>query len=371
MGSATPDVRCASDESAIRTELSRILSSPVFADADRLCRFLAFVVEESLAGRAGILKESVIGTEVFAREAGYDPKADPIVRVQARRLRVKLDTYYSSAGPGLRITLPKGGYAPEFVIVEDEIPAPIADIPTPASRPRTATALGWMTAALVLALAILAIDFLNPRPEHPSTTRIFTSLTGYQTTPAFSPDGSAIVFGWDGPSSGNNDIYVQRVDGDSPTRLTTAAETDARPVWLSSGREIGFVRKEGAGAASVMQMNVDGSNQRRVAQIALAGDTIPRVDWSADGARIYTSEPAARTHTPRIVEIEIASGRRRVLTEPPASSLGDDEATLSWDGRRLAFRRRSEASIDDVWAVAVAGGAAHPVTNDGAATIAR
>ena len=108
---------------AVRKELARLIASPVFKDSDRLIRFLSFVVTETLAGRAANLKESIIGMEVFDREAGYDPKADPIVRVQARRLRAKLESHYAAGQPGeLQIVLPKGGYAPEFFIAEaDEI----------------------------------------------------------------------------------------------------------------------------------------------------------------------------------------------------------------------------------------------------------
>ena len=104
------------DSVAARQELQRIVTSAAFEDSERLVRFLHFVVEETLAGRGGLLKESVIGVEVFGRDPGYDPKTDPIVRVQARRLRAKLDSWYQTGGQTstVRIALPKGGYAVEF-----------------------------------------------------------------------------------------------------------------------------------------------------------------------------------------------------------------------------------------------------------------
>src|SRR5271166_1074491 len=98
--SYSPVTRMAPDADAgsqgVRLELRRILASRQFEDADRLVRFLSFVVEETLAGRGGGLKESVIGVEVFGRAPGYDPKVDPIVRVQARRLRAKLEAWYQA-----------------------------------------------------------------------------------------------------------------------------------------------------------------------------------------------------------------------------------------------------------------------------------
>lgn len=101
---------------AVRRQLERILSGTTFAGAGRMRRFLSFVVEETLAGRAERIKEYAIGLEVFDRPPAFDPRADPLVRVEARRLRAKLDSYYEREGRSdpIRIVLPKGGYVPRF-----------------------------------------------------------------------------------------------------------------------------------------------------------------------------------------------------------------------------------------------------------------
>lgn len=72
-------------EAAIREQLARILASDLFVRATRLRGFLEFVVEQTLAGREEQIKESVVGSEVYGREAGYDPRADAVVRVEATR----------------------------------------------------------------------------------------------------------------------------------------------------------------------------------------------------------------------------------------------------------------------------------------------
>jgi len=97
-------------------ELDRILSSAAFANVERPGRFLRHVVETALRGESGLLKESVVGVEVFERTASWDPRLDPIVRQEAGRLRKRLTRYYGSEGAGssLRIELPVGGYVPEF-----------------------------------------------------------------------------------------------------------------------------------------------------------------------------------------------------------------------------------------------------------------
>ena len=101
---------------ATKQQLDRVLSSTTFRQVDRLKRFLSFIVAESLAGRGDQLKEYVIGVQVFDKDASFDPRADPIVRVQARRLRARLVRYYHEEGgpDGIVIELPKGGYAPVF-----------------------------------------------------------------------------------------------------------------------------------------------------------------------------------------------------------------------------------------------------------------
>jgi len=77
-------------------------------------RFLRMAVEWTLDGKGGDLKEYLLGVEVFDRDPAYDPRVDPIVRVEARRLRSKLKQYYDGDGRGddIVIEFPKGSYAP-------------------------------------------------------------------------------------------------------------------------------------------------------------------------------------------------------------------------------------------------------------------
>src|SRR5579863_6321001 len=109
------EIRKDSDEK-ILAQLERILSSKGFRRADRLKRFLTFAVNETMAGHGEQLKEFVIGVEVFDKGPKFDPRSDPIVRVQARRLRAQLSRYYHEEGHAdeTLIELPKGGYTPIF-----------------------------------------------------------------------------------------------------------------------------------------------------------------------------------------------------------------------------------------------------------------
>lgn len=101
---------------AVRAALNKVLSSTTFAQVERLKRFLEFICTETLSGRSSQLKEYLVGAEVFAKPVSFDPRNDPIVRVQARRLRAKLASYYAEEGreDSLWIELPKGSYVPVF-----------------------------------------------------------------------------------------------------------------------------------------------------------------------------------------------------------------------------------------------------------------
>src|SRR6202011_2927125 len=100
----------------IRAQLDLILRSRAFIQSHRIRRFLQFVVEESLLGQPHRLKEYLIGLEVFDRREAFDPRVDSIVRVEARRLRNKLEEYYRTEGQEdpVRVLLRKGSYVPLF-----------------------------------------------------------------------------------------------------------------------------------------------------------------------------------------------------------------------------------------------------------------
>jgi TolB-like protein/tetratricopeptide (TPR) repeat protein len=125
MATSTPGSAVEKDSSdKIKEQLNRILASKAFQQVDRLQRFLGYIVDETLAGRADSLKEFPIGVDVFSKEASFDPRMDPIVRVQARRLRTRLTRYYREEGQSdeIVIEVPKGGYAPVFRRFEGAAP---------------------------------------------------------------------------------------------------------------------------------------------------------------------------------------------------------------------------------------------------------
>jgi len=100
----------------IRAALERVVASDVMRSSPQLTAFLRFVVEAVLEGNSDRIKGYVIAVEVLKRGTQFNPQIDPIVRVEATRLRRTLERYYASEGAEdpIVIALPRGTYVPTF-----------------------------------------------------------------------------------------------------------------------------------------------------------------------------------------------------------------------------------------------------------------
>ena len=153
----------------VRGELERVLGSRCFEQSDRAKTFLRFVVEETLAGRGDRLKGYTIGVEVFGRSKDFDAQSDPLVRVEAGRIRRRLAEYYGTEGARnpLRIELTRGGYMPQFSYVQAARPpdAVAAAILGPAEPTAPRGRLQFLAAGAAVAVGLLGLVFwwvLNP-----------------------------------------------------------------------------------------------------------------------------------------------------------------------------------------------------------------
>ncbi len=153
-----------------------MLSSPDFKVTPQQAAFLKFVVEQTLAGNVGEIKGYTVATQVFGRGADFDQSIDPIVSIQAGRLRRALERYYLTAGKNdpIRIDIPKGTYAPTF---SEPVPGhqPIAAEPAAAVRVMTT----W-PAVLVQPLVNLTDNGVDDYVSIGLTTELNHALSYYR-----------------------------------------------------------------------------------------------------------------------------------------------------------------------------------------------
>ena len=161
MPNSEPNATTASPPNAeeVKAELARVLGSAVFAQAGRSTEFLRFVVEETLAGRGDRLKGYTIAIEVFGKPPEFDAQSDPLVRVEAGRLRRRLIEYYHGEGSHdpVRIALPKNGYAPTFA--STVAAAPTAAAPS-ASKVRRTKRMWLLRGAVIGSIVATAAALL-------------------------------------------------------------------------------------------------------------------------------------------------------------------------------------------------------------------
>ena len=333
--------------SAVRAELAHILASDLFSRSERLSAFLKFVVEQKLDGHGDQLKEQVLATELYNKGTDFSTAADPIVRVDARRLRDKLREYYASA-PHHRvvISIPKGSYTPVFDPNENTMPGldvatfpAVGEAPAGVSAPRRGSRPWLIAVACVLLGSIVWLVIGRRATSSASPLRLLTvtAFPGAEGMPSLSPDGNFVAFTWTGPVfTDTADVWVKAVDGDALRRLTDTPQFhEALPSWSPDGRQIAFQRGEGTVSRGVYLVSPHGGPERKVV------DTGGNPSWAPDSrALILWGRTTAGFRA--IFEHVLETGERRQLTSPPPGFV-DEFAKVSPDGITLAFARTSES----------------------------
>ena len=164
---------------AIREQLGHILASPDFHATDKMRDFLRYIVEEKLAGRSNRLKGYTIALSVFGRGDDFDAANDPIVRIQAGRLRRALERYYLAAGSRdpILIDIPKGRYVPRFASLSASEGEEIAAVePAPKTWPER----GEQPTIAVLPITSLTLDADQLPLAVGLTDELVTELTHFQ-----------------------------------------------------------------------------------------------------------------------------------------------------------------------------------------------
>jgi Tol biopolymer transport system component len=368
------------DSHPVIKQLDRVLESPVFASSARMQRFLRFIVEARLGGDLAGLKETSVGIAVFDRDPGYDPQTDAIVRVEARRLRSKLQQYYDGIGvlDPLVIQLPTGTYRPEFV--KRELPAdPITkQLPPalPAPVPPKHRRFAWAAAALLLLAAGVCLGWALSRLSSAGNSQTsvvpLTSYPGQEFDPRISPDGKQLAFVWDG-NTGHYNVYTKLLEVGNPVRVTFGDGHDLHPSWSPDGQYLAFLHVAPAEKA-LMIVPALGGTARKLADL-----TPSEVGtWRADATQMYGNPGPAWSPTGQYLAVtdypDAQTGgaitlftpegvRLRQLTRPRAG-IHDFSPAFSPDGKLLAFIRYTSAYTSDLYFIPVGGGPPRQLTFD-------
>ena len=345
-------------DSLVRAQLERILASPVFSRSQQLRRFLSFIVEQRLAGQGHALKESVLAHELYGKGTDFDGGADPVVRVDARRLRDKLREYYEGRSDPVIISLPKGSYVPTFGSMSPiDAPPAIQSEPVHA-RPveyvdRVRIIVGVLGVVAAGIMAALTWRAQSTPARAPAELLPLASYPGTEGTPALSPDGNLVAFTWSGNAdAGPMDIYVKAVGSEALRQLTTTPASESSPAWSRDGHNIAFVRAR----QGVFTMSQLGGAERRVSA------TGTQVAWAGDSKSVLIRDRDRDTGPFGIYQVFLDTLDRRQLTQAPVGA-GDYRFEVSPDGRTLAFIRYEKVGIADVFVVPMAGGEPKRITN--------
>ena len=347
-------------DSIVRAELERILASEVLSRSQQLRRFLSFIVEQRLAGQGHSLKESVLAHELYGKGTDFDGGTDPVVRVDARRLRDKLREYYEGRSDPVVISLPKGSYVPAFEAdsaspthaVPPVVPADPQQAPPVPNFGLTTIAVSALTVVAAVIVAALAWRALSP-VSVPAQLLPLASYPGVEGPPALSPDGNLVAFAWSGHAeAGPTDIYVKAVESEALRRLTQTPGAETSPAWSPDGHSIAFVR-DGHGVFTMSQL---GGAER---QVSASGT---HVAWAGDSKSVLIRDGERNTGPFGIYQVFLDTLERRRLTQAPVGD-GDYRFEVSPDGKTLAFIRYEKRGIADVYVVPMAGGEPRRLSN--------
>ena len=274
-------------------QLEKILASQTFAKSRRLQDFLRYTVDRIKTGRGETIKEYLLAVDVFGRKPSFDPRFDSIVRVQASRLREKLEKYYATEGrrDTILIEIPKGAYVP---VVQSRRQRPM--------RTYRSRAI-WASGAMGLAAALVGLAFLFARSpgQRPPVLRRLTTDAGFTGFPAVSKDGRWIAFASDRSGPGHFAIWVTpSADSSAARRLTDDDANDYEPAFSPDNRHIVYRSDRDGGGIYITP--VAGGQSRLIA----SGGRRPR--FSPDGARITYWQRDETWGPGRIYSVPVTGG---------------------------------------------------------------
>ncbi len=323
---------------AVQAQLERMLGSETFRGGERSRTLLRFIVEEALQGRADRLKDYTLGAEALGRGEGFDPRTDPVARVEASRLRSRLELYYATEGGSdpIRILIPKGGYIPEFETRAAPPPAPDPPAPPESAAVQRSgrRAIVWLTAVAAVGVGLIAVARRPPAslPAPEMRLELSTPPTTDPVSVAVSPEGDRVVFV--ASDDGIPRLWMRALNATEARPLDGTAHA-SQPFWSPNAREVGFF--------------ADGRVRRLVLDTGLVHDLasapVPAGGtWNADGVILYPVVPDSP-----IFRVTLNGDVPRPVTTLTAGQSGHRQPHFLPDGQRFLFYAVGEPGARGVY----------------------
>ncbi|WEA24506.1 adenylate cyclase [Rhizobium binxianense] len=340
--STRDDLPCVEE---VRAQLQRILADPEFPAVGRVASFLRYVVEETLEGRGGRIKGYAIAVEVFGRRDTFS-QDDPVVRIEAGRLRRSLEHYYLLGGKNdpVRIDVPKGGYVPSFSWNDpppqkpdnQPLQAEVPRSPDPWWRGRRAAFAGGGTVAALAALLVV-LGLASPSPP-----AIVADAVPDRPTLVVAPFANL-------GNDSNAQLYAIGLTEELLTALPRFKEVKVfgreTSKTLPSDVDASRVREK-LGARYLLAGGVRASGTRLRVTVRLLDTSDDAIVWSQDYENDIASDDlfAIQTDVARRVATTIAQPYGVIAQVDVANPPPDDRGTYACTLHFYAYR--SELSVD-------------------------
>lgn len=320
----------------VRQQLARILASPGFPATERSRRLLEYLVSETLEGRGSRIKAYCIGVAVFGRPESFDSQKDPIVRIEAARLRRELEHYYLTEGTRdeVIIDIPKGAYVPRFFTRD----APLAPGVTPMAS-TAANAAGWrwskgnsvsalVAGAIALLLAgVIALAFLRVERQAEVSPAMQTPGLLVKPLADLTHSRESTIL-----SQGLTERIIEKTSRFKELAVIPSDSEASQPSTAVARYEFGGTLREDGGQLFVQTRLVDRMDGRVIWADSFNVELKPQ--QLLDIEMTIANEIAARLASPSGI---LFDAERRKWLESPPESLGAYLCTLSAYIYRASF----------------------------------
>jgi Tol biopolymer transport system component len=267
------------------------------------------------------------------------------------------------------------------VEVQDDVPTiqgslipttePVRVHPFQAASQQGRRIIGWtVSVALILVALFVMWSYQERRPKLvgvPVSFRTiqFTSYSGEQIQPAFSPDGRQIAFVWIAEDTASRRIYVKTIGTEEVKQLTSDRDEQFSPTWSPDGRQIAYLARSNEGLG-LWVVNLKSSAPPRKLLIPQEPSHWEQgaLSWAPSGKSLIYPDHSGTSPNSSIFLLDLQTLNTRSITAPPPGWEGDLNPAYSPDGKWIAFTRASETAVRDIYFMSPTTGELHQLTRD-------